>query len=264
MSEDSRPTRPSRALRLLAVDDEPPALAELVWLLQHDLHVAQVLTAASAADTLRLLEDETFDAVFLDVRMPGLNGLDVARLLSRFHTRPSVVFVTAHDDFAVEAFSLAAVDYLLKPVDPARLAEAVRRVVAAQPGSGGPDPDAAPDLGAGPDLAVLVELAGVTQVVRRSDVLWVEAHGDYARLHTSSQHHHLLRVPLATLEQEWAGAGFVRIHRSLLVSLPRIEELRVSSGRTTVRLGGAVLTVSRRHARTLRDLLEHPPQLGRP
>jgi DNA-binding LytR/AlgR family response regulator len=94
----------------------------------------------------------------------------------------------------------------------------------------------------------------VTTFVRRSDVLWVEAHGDYVRLHTSDAHH-LVRVPLRTLEQDWADAGFVRIHRSLLVSLRHVEELRVDSGRTTVRLGGAVLSVSRRHARDVRHLL---------
>lgn len=234
-------------LRALAVDDEPPALAELLWALHHDDRIREVRAVGSASEALRALESETFDVVFLDVRMPGLDGLDVARLLARFETRPTVVFVTAYEHFAVDAFELAAVDYLLKPVEPERLSEAVGRVRAARS-------ERVVERPAEDDVAVPVELGGVTTYVHRKDVLWVEAHGDYVRLHTGDAHH-LVRVPLSTLEQDWADAGFVRIHRSLLVSLRHVEELRVDSGRTTVRLGGAELSVSRRHARDVRHLL---------
>jgi DNA-binding LytR/AlgR family response regulator len=234
-------------LRALAVDDEPPALADLLWQLHHDDRIREVRAVDSASEALRALESETFDVVFLDVRMPGLDGLDVARLLARFERRPTIVFVTAYEHFAVDAFELAAVDYLLKPVESARLSEAIGRVCAARS-------ERVEERPAEDDVVVPVELGGVTTFVRRSDVLWVEAHGDYVRLHTSDAHH-LVRVPLRTLEQDWADAGFVRIHRSLLVSLRHVEELRVDSGRTTVRLGGAVLSVSRRHARDVRHLL---------
>ena len=98
------------------------------------------------------------------------------------------------------------------------------------------------------------ELAGVTRFVRRSHVRYVEAHVDYARLHTEGESH-LLRTPLSTLEDRWADVGFVRIHRSTLVALAHVDEIRLSDGRCSVRLGTDVLPVSRRHTRELRDRL---------
>lgn len=231
-------------LRVLVIDDERPALDELSWLLQRDERVGTVLTTDSAAEALRILQDEQVDAVFLDIRMPGLTGLELARVLSRFRTPPRVVFVTAHDDHAVDAFELNAVDYVLKPVRDDRLAEAVRRIVdSAGTPSNSPDDD-----------QIAVELGGVTRFVSRTEVRYVEAQGDYARLHTASGSH-LLRVPLTALEEEWRDAGFVRIHRSLLVALPHIEEVRMDGGRCTVVVAGEELGVSRRHTRELRDLL---------
>ncbi|HWG94762.1 MAG TPA: response regulator, partial [Mycobacteriales bacterium] len=103
-------------LRVLAVDDEPPALDELAYLLRADDRVADVQTAGDPLEALKLLEGDGLDAVFLDIRMPGLTGLELARVLGRFASPPAVVFVTAYDDAAVDAFSLRAVDYLLKPV----------------------------------------------------------------------------------------------------------------------------------------------------
>jgi DNA-binding LytR/AlgR family response regulator len=111
-----------------------------------------------------------------------------------------------------------------------------------------------PDAGAGSDELISVELAGVTRFVRRSHVRYVEAQGDYARLHTAAGSH-LLRVPLSALEERWAEAGFVRIHRSTLVALAHVDEVRLSDGRCSVRLGDDVLPVSRRHTRELRDRL---------
>jgi DNA-binding LytR/AlgR family response regulator len=131
---------------------------------------------------------------------------------------------------------------VLKPVREERLREAVRRVV---------DGNAPP---APVDDTIAVELGGVTRFVSRADVRYVEAQGDYARLHTPTGGH-LLRVPLTTLEQEWRSAGFVRIHRSLLVALGHVEEVRIDGGRCTVLVGGNELAVSRRHTRELRDLL---------
>ncbi|MGH3372811.1 MAG: LytR/AlgR family response regulator transcription factor [Nocardioidaceae bacterium] len=232
------------SLRVLVVDDERPALDELAWLLGRDPRVGAVLTADSAAEALRVLQEEQVDAVFMDIRMPGLTGLDLARVLSRFRTPPPVVFVTAHDEHAVDAFDLNAVDYVLKPVRDDRLGEAVRRVVEAA-GTGG---------AAGDDDTIAVELGGVTRFVSRGEVRYVEAHGDYARLHTV-EGSHLVRVPLTSLEEEWRDAGFVRIHRSLLVSLAHVEEVRMDSGRCTVVVGGEELAVSRRHTRELRDVL---------
>lgn len=120
-------------LHVLAADDELPALEDLALLLHADPRVGEVQTATDGVSALRCLDDALradnhIDAVFLDVRMPGLDGLALARMLSRFAQPPQVVFVTANDDAAVEAFELNAADYLLKPIRPARLAESVRRV----------------------------------------------------------------------------------------------------------------------------------------
>jgi DNA-binding LytR/AlgR family response regulator len=246
----------SSPLRVLVVDDERPALDELAWLLQRDGRIGSVTTTDNAAEALRVLQEGGIDAVFTDIRMPGLNGLELAKVLARFKTPPPVVFITAHDDHAVDAFELNAVDYVLKPVREDRLAEAVRRVVEST-GSG--------DGGAGED-SIPVELGGVTRFISRAEVLYVEAHGDYARLHTATGNH-LIRSPLTTLEEEWREAGFVRIHRSLLVALPHVDEVRMDAGRCSVMVGGQELVVSRRHTRELRDLLvrrNRPGGSGRP
>jgi DNA-binding LytR/AlgR family response regulator len=234
---------PTPRLRVLVVDDEQPALEELGWLLARDARVGEVLTAGSAAEALRLLQDGEVDVVLSDIRMPGLSGLELAQVLRRFRNPPRVVFVTAYDEHAVEAFELEVVDYLLKPVRESRLAEALRRVV--ETGAGAAEE---------PDDTIPVELGGVTRFVRRADVRYVEAQGDYTRLHTPAGNP-LIRVPLATLEEEWRAAGFVRIHRSHLVALAHISEVRSDGGRVSVVVDGEELTVSRRHTRELRDLL---------
>ena len=183
----NRPT----PLRVLVIDDERPALDELAFLLERDPRVGGVLTSDSATDALRVLQDLSVDAVFLDISMPGLSGLELAQVLARFRTPPPVVFVTAHEQHAVEAFDLNAVDYVLKPVREERLAEAVRRVV-----------EGASSARAVEDDQVAVELGGVTRFISRADIRYVEAQGDYARLHTADGSH-LLRTPLAT----WRSSG---------------------------------------------------------
>jgi DNA-binding LytR/AlgR family response regulator len=231
-------------LRVLVVDDETPAREDLAYLLHEDARIGTVRTAPSAAYALKVLNDEPVDVVFCDIKMPGLDGMELARVITRFADGPQIVFVTAYDDHAVDAFELQATDYLMKPVRADRLAEAVRRVLTA----GSPDPSATDDE------TISVELAGVTRFVRRSQVRYVEAQGDYARLHTATDSH-LVRTPLSTLEQRWAEAGFVRIHRSTLVALAHVDEVRHVDGRCSVRLGENVLPVSRRHTRELRDRL---------
>ena len=115
-------------LRVLAVDDEPPALDELVFSLRQHERIGCVTAASDATEALRLLHSEDFDAVFLDIHMPGLNGMELAHLLQCFARQPAVVFVTAFDDHAVEAFEVKAVDYLLKPLRAERLNEALGQV----------------------------------------------------------------------------------------------------------------------------------------
>jgi DNA-binding LytR/AlgR family response regulator len=253
-------------LHILAVDDELPALEELAYLLRRDPRVAEVRTANDGAQALldldRALEvGRPLDAVFLDIGMPGLDGLAIARVTSRFARPPRVVFVTAHEDYAVEAFALRAADYVLKPVHPDRLAEAVRRVAEERrdPGEDAAE-GAAEDRS---DEVICVELAGVTRFVQRSEVLYVEAQGDYARLYTPSASH-LVRTSLSALEERWSDAGFVRIHRSHLVATHHVRELLMEGGRTYVRLGEQMLPVSRRHTRQVRDVLVRHSKPSRP
>lgn len=233
-------------LRALVVDDEQPVRAELAYLLQRDDRVGEIRVAESAAQALRMLRADPVDTVFLDIAMPGLDGLELAAVLRQFREPPRVVFVTAHTEHAVEAFELAAVDYLLKPVREERLREAVRRALdGREQGEGG---------GADTDDTIPVELGGVTRFVQRSQVRYVEAHGDYARLHTESGSH-LVRLPLTTLEQRWATHGFLRIHRSVLVARSYIEQLRIEDGRATITVDGVALPVSRRHTPQVREAL---------
>ena len=233
-------------LRVLVVDDERPALEELAFLLGRDDRVGEVRTCLSATEALRMLQEDPVDALMVDVQMPGFNGLELAAVLSRFKEPPPVVFVTAHLEHAVEAFELNAVDYLLKPVREERLREAVRRIRDTGP--------AAP-----PEDKLAVELGGVTRFVTRSEVLYVEAQGDYARLHTKGASH-LVRMPLSALEERWREAGFLRIHRSLLVSLHHVDEVRSVDGRCSVLVAGTELRVSRRLTHTLREQLRRSRQ----
>lgn len=229
-------------LRVLLVDDERPALEELAFLLSRDERVATIVTCDSATEALRMLRDERVDAAFVDIAMPGLSGIELAEVLRQFRQPPPVVFVTAHMERAVDAFDLNAVDFVLKPVREERLREAVRRIRDERSSHGGHED------------TIAVELAGVTRFIRRSEIRYVEAEGDYARLHTAGASH-LVRLPISTLEERWASAGFLRIHRSLLVALGHVEEVRDDDGRCRVLVGGRELQVSRRHTPMLRDLL---------
>jgi DNA-binding LytR/AlgR family response regulator len=236
-------------LRALVVDDEAHARSELAFLLRRDDRIGDIHVAGTGAEALRTLAQHTVDVVFCDIKMPGMDGLDLGRVLSQFARPPKVVFVTAYDEHAVDAFELRATDYVMKPVRSARLAEAIRRVA--------DDSTVAESSLHVDDETIPVELGGVTRFVKRSEVRYVEAQGDYARLHTRDGAH-LVRIPLVSLEERWAASGFVRIHRSTLVAVHYIDEVRSEAGHYSVRIGQDHLPVSRRHARDLRDRLLHP------
>ncbi|MFF5204711.1 LytR/AlgR family response regulator transcription factor [Streptosporangium sp. NPDC000396] len=236
-------------LRVLAVDDEVPALEELAYLLRQDPRIEHVSTAHGGVTALQDMVQmigtgERLDGVFLDIRMPGLGGLDLARLIGGFPSPPRLVFVTAHEDCAIQAFELEAVDYLLKPVRVDRLAEAVRRLESMTSPAG----DSAPE-----DV-IPVELGGRTRFVAQQSVQFVEAKGDYVRLHTVDGSY-LVRMSLAALERRWAGSGFIRVHRSTLVSVRHVSEMRFDGGRVMLQVGAETLPVSRRHTRQVREQL---------
>jgi DNA-binding LytR/AlgR family response regulator len=234
-------------LSVLAVDDVPPALTELSRLLSASPEVTSVATAADALAALRMIQQGSYDAVFLDISMPGLDGLELASLLRRLNEPPVIVFVTAYEQHAVAAFGIGAVDYLLKPVRAERLSEALARVnrLQARPISDAPDTMA----------ALPVESDGRTRYVRRTEVRYVEAHGDYVRLHATSGIH-VVRMPISRLEEYWTPAGFIRVHRSFLVALDAVRELRSDSvGGLLAHTDLGDVPVSRRHARDLREKL---------
>jgi DNA-binding LytR/AlgR family response regulator len=248
------------ALRVLAVDDVPPALNELCTLLREAPEVAEVVGAGDPLSALRMIQSDRFDAVFLDVAMPGLDGLELASLLSRLSEPPVIVFVTAYDKHAVAAYGIGAVDYLLKPVRAERLADALARVLRVVPD--GPPEDTTPAALPDAMAALPVETGGRTRYVRRNEVHYVEAHGDYVRLYTRTGIH-LVRMPISRLEEYWEAAGFVRVHRSFLVALGAVRELRSDSvGGLLAHTDLGDVPVSRRHARELRERLLHAARRG--
>jgi DNA-binding LytR/AlgR family response regulator len=251
---------PPAGLHVLAVDDLPPALEELCRLLREAPEVAEVAAAADPLSALKIIQAGRFDAVFLDISMPGLDGLELASLLAKLSEPPVIVFVTAYDGHAVAAYGIGAVDYLLKPVRTERLSAAlakVTRMVSAREPIGLPR-QSLPDAMA----ALPVESAGRTRYVRRADVQFVEAHGDYVRLHTESGVHPV-RMAISRLEEYWEGTGFVRVHRGYLVALSAVRELRSdSAGGLLANTDIGDVPVSRRHSRELRDRLLEAAQRG--
>ncbi|WP_350348655.1 LytTR family DNA-binding domain-containing protein [Agromyces sp. G08B096] len=245
-------------ISVLIADDEQPAIDELAFLLRQDPRIGVIHVAASGSEAIRLLTREPVDAAFLDIHMPGLNGFDLARALQRFEQSPALVFVTADEEGALEAFDLAAVDYLLKPVRAERLQRSVGRIVEAMKSTSAaePAPPRQPEM-------IAVTLGGTTRMIRRDDVRYVQAQGDYARLHTEEASY-LVRVPMADLERQWADAGFVRIHRSYLIALGHVSRVRLGGDHASVTVGGAELPVSRRLLPGLRERLESTTLRVRP
>ncbi|MGI5118132.1 LytR/AlgR family response regulator transcription factor [Marinactinospora thermotolerans] len=236
-------------LRVLAVDDEVPALEEMAYLLRRDPRVADVVTASDATTAMRLIGERVaaglLDVLFLDIHMPGPSGIDIARFISALPRPPAIVFVTAYEDHAVTAFELRAVDYLLKPLREERLSETLGRLTHVHA------PDPSPER-------VAVELAGRTRFISRADIWYAEARGDYVRLRTA-EGSYLIRSTLGALERAWTGAGFVRVHRSMLVAARHVSELHSDGTRTRVKVGDELLPVSRRQTREVRDRLLPPP-----
>jgi DNA-binding LytR/AlgR family response regulator len=208
--------------------------------------------AFDAHEALVMASNQRYDAIFLDVRMPDLDGLELGRVLRRFAAPPQLVFVSAYDSAAVDAFELRALDYLRKPVGRRRLEEALERVVAAvdsaarEPavnGQGRPGTAAESEM-----VAVAHVASGSTRLISRSSILYVQSHGDFVRIVTEDGRY-LLRSTLSEMERRWEPHGFVRVHRQYLANLPRAVELRPVLGGTAELAfpGGQVVPIARRH-----------------
>lgn len=239
-------------LKILAVDDEQPQLQDLARLLRGSQIVERVECASDGHEALVKVSSKSYDAIFLDVRMPDLDGVELARVLRQFATPPQLVFVTAYDTAAVDAFELHATDYLLKPVARRRVEEALERVSAGVSANDAAEPvdEAAPHES---EVVALDNVrTGTTRLVPRSSVLYVQSHGDFVRV-VVEDGRYLLRTTLTDIERRWEPYGFVRVHRQYVANLNKAVELRPQFGSTAELsfAGGQTIPVARRHVAEL-------------
>ncbi len=216
-------------LRALIVDDERLARRKIRTFLEARNDVAIAGEAANVEEAIALVGSARPDLILLDIQMPGGDGFDVVRALPENHV-PAVVFITAHDDYAIRAFEVAAIDYLLKPFDRRRFDEAIERA----------KKNAPRDLRA---AFFPVKKRDRTIIVPVREVDWIEAEGKYVRLHVKEQSY-LVRDAINAVEERLDGRLFVRIHRSTIVNLRRVAEVRDAT--TVVLHDGTQLTMSRR------------------
>ncbi len=241
-------------LRILVADDEPLAADRLAMLIGRIEGAELAAIAHDGDEAVRQAEQHLPDLVLLDIAMPGLDGIEVARALSRLPSSPAVVFVTAFDQFAVAAFEVEAVDYLMKPADSARLERAIDRARAfldqrGAPG-GAPAPAATPYL----EEFWASDLSGLVRIAAR-DIDRVSAERDYMRLHVGKRSW-LIHHSMAALEDGLDPALFVRLHRSAIVRRDTITGFsRNPSGRWIARLAdGSEQPVGRLYADQVRQI----------
>ena len=240
-------------LRVLIVDDEPLARQRLEDLLAAEADVEVVGQIDHGEEAVEAIRAQAPDLVFLDVQMPGLTGVEVVRAVGA-EAMPVVVFVTAYDRYALKAFDLAALDYLLKPFDDERFeqafararrairlrqVDAVRRQLAALLSDGAPTSErpsgrtsTPEDVRVGADYLerFAVETRGQVRVVAVDEVDFIAASGPYAELHTAEGGTHLIRERMQTLEERLDPERFFRIHRSAIVRLDRVDALLYNAG----------------------------------
>jgi len=247
----------SAPLRVLVVDDEPMARDGVRRMLANDPEVTEVRTCAGAAEALRELAADGFDILLVDVQMPGMSGLEMIETHGQ-ERAPVTVFLTAYDQYAIQAFEAGAIDYLLKPFSDERFEGAVqrakrqvelRRLAAAAEG-------AARRRGI-PLIERLIVRSGATMTfVPVEEIDWIEAADYYAILHVREAEH-LVRVSLRNLERGLSPDVFVRIHRRTIVRIDRIRSMFTdAAGVLEVELvDGSRLAVSRRLRERLRSRL---------
>jgi len=236
-------------LTILAVDDERSQLEDLARLLRSEPGVAEVECADDGRDALMKASSRRYDAIFLDVRMPDLDGLELGRVLRRFAAPPQLVFVSAYDSAAADAFELRALDYLRKPVARVRVREAVDRVSAAMQTTQGPANGSASPAPPESELVAVANVrSGAMRLVARSQVLYVQSHGDFVRIVTDDGRY-LLRSTLNEIQRRWEPHGFVRVHRQYVANLRKAVEVRPLLGGTAelAFANGRTIPIARRH-----------------
>jgi two-component system LytT family response regulator len=234
-------------IRVAVVDDEPLARSNLKVLLRRDAEVELVSECGSGAEALQEIRKKKPDIVFLDVQMPECDGFDVLEQLGA-DLPPALVFVTAYDQYALQAFEAGALDYLLKPFDNARFERALQR--------------AKERIGAGKLRPAKVERvaiknAGEVLFLKIAEIDWVEAADYYVCLHVGGRTH-LLRRSMADVETELDATRFCRIHRSAIVNLERVRRLEsgADGGVDVVLTTGAKLRLSRRYRKELQERMK--------
>lgn len=250
-------------IRTVIVDDEPPARRRIRSLLQREADVEIVAECRDGREAIATLTAEQADLVFLDVQMPDLDGFQVLEELGPDDV-PRIVFVTAHDAFAVRAFDVSATDYLLKPVDDRQLRRAIDRVQRdLQAGGPHEPPDRVRSLlehvdqeersrATLPKRRLLAKEKGEYFFIHVRDIEWIEAEGNYVRVHLD-QDAHLIRASMNEMESALDPDQFLRIHRGAIINLDRVESIQpegVSDYRVILRSGRVVKV-----GRTYRDSL---------
>lgn len=240
-------------LKVAIVDDEPLAVRRLSALLAGFDDVEVVGSAKTAAAALTLIGETQPDLVLLDIRMPGQSGIRLADDLRRLPESPAIVFVTAFSRYAVQAFGVAALDYLVKPVEPERLGEALERVrrqkhIQATPA----EPRTSRDEGTS---RLVVKTASGAKLIDLASIVWIEAERDYVRVHTGDRSY-FFRAKMTRLEDSLRGQGFLRVHRSALISIAAVDAVTTTGSRCVLQVkGGQQIPVSRRLASSVRTLI---------
>jgi two-component system, LytTR family, response regulator len=252
-------------IRVLVVDDEPLAREGLKLLLSRQSQVESVSEARNGREAIASIREQKPDLVLLDVQMPRTNGFAVVHAIGA-ERMPPVIFVTAHDQYAIRAFEIAAIDYLLKPVTEERFALAFNRAIGRLRGT--PHDEATRQV-----LAMLDAVANPPRQLERfavrsgertifvpvDEVDWIEAFQNYVRVHTGSANH-LLHVPMNTLEGVLDSNRFLRVHRSHIVNLRRIAQLwSITHGQYVIELrSGQRLHSGRTYGERIRRALTNP------
>ena len=234
-------------LKAIIVDDEAPARSELRYLLDELGQTEVVAEASNVREAIEKLKDRPCDVMFLDVNMPEANGLKLAEGLQTLKFPPAVVFVTAYSEFALDAFKVNAIDYLVKPVETDRLAQAIARV----------RDNVALHLRAQKSERISVEKGGKKILISIDKIRYVMARDDYAYLQTDTDRY-FSTVSLAQLEKRLGTHGFFRVHRGYLVNLSMVEEVEpVPGGTLLLTLNGVEekIPVSRRRVSLLKKTL---------
>ena len=250
----------NQKIRALVADDEPVARARVVSLLKNEADIEVVQECATGEETRAAIEQGNLDLLFLDIQMPEVTGIDLARTIQA-NGMPAVVFVTAFDQYALRAFEVHALDYLLKPFSSDRFRAALghaREHLAKRRISPG-DAASKPAADQGRRNRLMVKSGGRIHFVRTGDIDWCEAAGNYVRMHVGSQEY-LVRDTMAHLESQLDTQQFMRIHRSTIVNVDRIQEMQSSfNGEYVVLLrNGTRLTLSRGYRDAIQGRLGKP------